>query len=391
MAAAQATVAPPVSWRRLLVVDVVLAVALSVMAVVDTARHPGVVHPWSELFAVVAVGSLALRSRAPLLMCAVAAAGLVGYALLPASGTPLWSFLGVLVLGFFAGAELDGRRALAGVGLLLVGCYVLQLSSTDRGDPSDNSFSEVWISPLVILGAPFAGGRVLRRSRRQNAELKRLSEELRAERQKREAEAAEAERRRIARELHDVISHSVSLMVVQAGAAEQLLNGDGAAREAVHAVRETGKEALAELRRQLAVLREGEAGPSTALPGLAEIPALVERSGGRFIVEGAKPGDVPAGLALTVYRVVQEGLTNARRHAVGSAVSVRLGYENAWMDVTVEDDGGGARSSEGSGQGLQGVRERVEMYDGQLDAGPRGDRPGWRLHARLPVTGRALS
>jgi len=393
--AAQATVAPPLTWRRLPVVDLVLTVGLSVMAALETSRRAGAVHPWSEIFAVVAVGSIALRSRSPLLMCATASAGVVGYALLPASGTPLWAFIGILVIGFFAGAELGGRRAVGGVGLLLFACYVIQLSSTDRGDPSDNTFSEVWISPLVILGAPYAAGRVLRRSRRQNAELHRLSEELRAEREKHAAEAAVAERRRIARELHDVISHSVSLMVVQAGAAEQLLAGNGAsdgpAREAVHSVRETGKEALAELRRQLGVLREGEAGPSTSLPGLSEVPALVERSGAELEVVSSPPTDVPAGLALTVYRMIQEGLTNARRHAAGAPATVRLEHGSGWVDVVVEDQGGAGPSSEGAGQGIQGIRERVEMYDGRLDAGPRADGPGWRLHARLPLRGQDAS
>jgi signal transduction histidine kinase len=213
---------------------------------------------------------------------------------------------------------------------------------------------------------------LLRRSRRQTAELHRLSEELQAERAKHEAEAAEAERRRIARELHDVISHSVSLMVVQAGAAEQLLNGDGAAREAVHAVRETGKEALAELRRQLAVLREGEGGPSTSLPGLAEIPALVERSGGILTTHGTKPDDVPAGLALTVYRMVQEGLTNARRHAADSPVSVVLDYEADCVGVTVEDEGGAVRRAKVPAKGSSGSASasRCTTASSKQDPGP---------------------
>jgi len=372
---------------RVPVFDAVVAAVLVVAALVDTIRRPGAVHPWADIAAMGCAGALVLRTRAPLVMSALAAGCLTAYALLPSPATPLWTFLTILLVCFSVGANVGGRRTLVALAMLLVAGYVLQLNSTDR-QASDNTLSEIWISPLVIIGGPFLAGRLLRRSRRQTAELHRLSEELQAERAKHEAEAAEAERRRIARELHDVISHSVSLMVVQAGAAEQLLNGDGAAREAVHAVRETGKEALAELRRQLAVLREGEGGPSRSLPGLAEIPALVERSGGILTIHGTKPDDAPAGLALTVYRMVQEGLTNARRHAADSPVSVVLDYEAGCVGVTVEDEGGAVPSSEGAGQGLLGIRERVAMYEGQLEAGPRSDRPGWRLHARLPIGGR---
>lgn len=371
-------------WRPVPVLDVALALVLVGYAVAVTARDAAATHPATELAAATATGSLLLRTRAPMTMAAVAAAGITGYALLPGSGTPLWTFLAVLVLCFSIGAGLSGRRRWAALGLLLASGYALQLSSVDRQSPSDNTFSEVWISPLVIIGGPALAGALLQRSRRQTAELERLTSALAAERERHAEAAATAERNRIARELHDVISHAVTVMVVQAGAAEQLLPADAEAWRRVHAVRQTGKEALGELRRQLGVLRDGRSPGPGPLPGLAEITDLVATGGGTY-ADRPPPGvEVPPGLGLTAYRTVQEALTNARRHAPGAPVTVSVTCVDGVLDILVADDGPGSSSTQGGGNGLPGMRERVEMYGGHLDAGPAGGR-GWRVHARLPL------
>jgi signal transduction histidine kinase len=240
----------------------------------------------------------------------------------------------------------------------------------------------VWISPLVIVGAPAFAGSLLQRSRSQTEEVRRLAGELERERRRHAEAAATAERHRIARELHDVISHSVSVMVVQAGAAEQVLP-EGPARSQVHAIRETGKEALAELRRQLGLLRDGVADPVSPLPGLAELPALVATSGGRLTVTGLD-GPLPAGLELAAYRIVQEALTNAARHAHGSAPEVAVTRAGDRLELAVTDSGGRSQGG-GTGHGLMGMRERVAAYGGQVTAGPAPEGPGWQVRAWLPI------
>jgi signal transduction histidine kinase len=373
---------PPVPW-----VDALIALVLTVYAVLATTQDPLATHPWSEIAAALVPASVALRTRFPMAMAALAAAGLLVMALLPGAATPLWAFLVVLVVGFSVGAHLDGRRRWLALGLLLLGGYALQLASVDRNDPSDNSFTELFVSPLVILGGPAFAGSLLRRSRVQNAELRRLGEELEAERERHAEAAAAAERDRIARELPDVVSHAVTVMVVQAGAAEQLLGPEDAARSHVHAVRETGKQALGELRRQLGLMRQGAPASASPLPGLDQIPDLVASSGAELAVEPGVPVEVAPGLGLTVYRVVQEALTNAQRHAPAAPVAVRLGGGAGSIEVVVLDEGPGASNQHGAGVGLRGMRERVEMYGGCLEVGPRSDGRGWRVLARLPLAG----
>jgi signal transduction histidine kinase len=292
------------------------------------------------------------------------------------------------VIAFSAGVHLDGGRLWVGTALLLLSGYFLQVVTSARS-PGGLSFGDVWISPMVIIGGPMLAGVLLRRSRRQTEQLRRLTAELDGEREKHAQAAATEERNRIARELHDVISHSVSVMVVQAGAAEQLLPGNEPAREQVHAVRETGKEALAELRRQLGVLRDGQPEGPAPLPGLPELPALVQAAGARFTLEDRSASPVAPGVGLAVYRVVQEALTNARRHASGAPVSVWLRHDADGIDLVVEDEGGTGAPVGDGGNGLPGMRERVQMYGGQLEAGPNRGTPGWRVHASLPLVDRA--
>ena len=363
--------------------DLAIAALLVAAAIATESQQPGVVHPWTELLAAIAVGAIALRTRAPEAMVLASCASLAVYAFLPATGTPLWTFLGVLVVCFSVGAGLDGRRRLVMVGVLLATAYLLQLA-TSANEPVTTE--DLYVSPLVIVGAPAFAGMLLRRSRRQTETVHRLAAELALEREKHAELAVVAERGRLARELHDVISHAVTVMVVQAGAAEQLLDADDPARSHVHAVRSTGKQALGELRRQLGLMREGRPTSPSPLPGLPEVRGLVEEMGAELSIDPDLPVEVAPGLGLTVYRVVQEALTNAHRHAAGAPVRVLLRRDGPDLEILVDDDGAGTSSTEGTGHGLSGMRERVEMYGGHLDVGPRGDGGGWRVRVELPVS-----
>jgi signal transduction histidine kinase len=212
---------------------------------------------------------------------------------------------------------------------------------------------------------------------------------------RRAAAAVADERARIARELHDVVAHSVSLMVVQAGAATQVAEADPRqARAALETIRRTGVEALSDLRRLLDLVRGEDTPPGgTGLapqPGTAMLDELVALTRTpdldvRLDVAGA-PRPIAPGVDLTVYRIVQESLTNVRRHSGASRADVRLRYLPDAVQVEVVDDGTGPGTADRAGHGLVGMRERVAVYDGALDvgAGPSG---GFRVSAVLPTAG----
>jgi len=208
----------------------------------------------------------------------------------------------------------------------------------------------------------------------------------------RETELAAAEERaRIARELHDVVAHGLSLMVVQAEAAEEMLaHSPEAAAAPLHRVQETGRQSLAEMRRLLGVLRSaGDAAPSTApQPSLRRLPDLVREAadvGLRVDVDVVgEPRDLPLGIELAAYRIVQEALTNTRRHGRTRVARVRLGYCPEALRIEVTDDGTGGDSPGPAGHGLIGMRERAALYGGTLEAGP-ADGGGFRVAAVLPL------
>jgi signal transduction histidine kinase len=201
--------------------------------------------------------------------------------------------------------------------------------------------------------------------------------------------AVAAERARISRELHDIIGHSVSVIALQAGAAEQLLKRDPD-RAATHldTIQRTAREALGEMRRLMGVLREDE--PSlTPQPGIGRVPDLVEQAKDdglhvELVESGTRP-EVSPGVDLAAYRVVQEALTNARKHAGPVAAVVRIGYEPEAVDVEVTNAAGGVGPDQNGGkQGLIGMRERVRLFGGSFEAGARAD-GGFRVHARFPT------
>lgn len=236
---------------------------------------------------------------------------------------------------------------------------------------------------LVLL----AIGEVARVSRERGAERARSREEEALRR-------ASEERLRIARELHDVLAHNISLINVQAGVALHLIDEQPEqARTALAAIKQASKDALGELRSVLEVLRRsGEEEPRTPQPGLDELDDLVSRAGAAGVevtveVDGS-PRELPAEVDLAAFRIVQEAVTNVARHAGESSATIRVAYGKDDLTVQVDDNGRGATPGmiSGGGSGIAGMRERTAALGGRLDAGPRPG-GGFRVRAQLPVDG----
>lgn len=247
----------------------------------------------------------------------------------------------------------------------------------------------VWI-PAVIM---FLVRKAVRERQLRAEALAARAELLERERELRAHEAVADERARIARELHDLVAHNVSVMVVQAGAERHALPpGQESTREALTSIEGAGRQALAEARRLLGMLRRnGEHEELEPQPGLDQVEFLVEqieRAGlpVKLGVEGERTL-LPAGVDLCAYRVVQESLTNALKHAGPARADVLLRYGPDALEVQVRDDGAGAPhpNGDGAGHGLIGMRERVGLYGGELHTGPRGDGPGFEVRAHIPL------
>ena len=239
----------------------------------------------------------------------------------------------------------------------------------------DQGLGEIpWVGGFFI--AAWFVGFFLKSRSRQTEELRERAERLELEREVKARTAVAEERARIARELHDVVGHSVSVMTVQASAVRRLLREDQQReREALQTVEETGREALAEMRRLVGVLRRPEEAPALVpQPSLEHVDKLVAQSresglDTKLLLEGT-PSALPPGIDLTAYRLVQEGLTNAIKHANAKHAEVVVRYDNGSVELVVRDDGTGDGEGGGSGHGLVGMRERVAVYGGELSAGP---------------------
>jgi signal transduction histidine kinase len=249
-----------------------------------------------------------------------------------------------------------------------------------------------WASTLVGGTAIWLAGNTVRDNKARADLLAERAQRLEHERELATRLALADERQRIARELHDVVAHSVSVMVVQAGAARTLVTKQPArASEALLAVEGAGREALDELRRLLGLLRNAEAEPSLVpQPGLGQLDRLVERVSQAGLPVAVRiagtPRPLPPGLDLTVYRILQEALTNALKHANGAACQVLVEFDERELRLEVLDAGGsnGATAGSGAGRGLLGMQERVAVYGGQLQVGRRPE-GGFGVRARLPL------
>ncbi len=298
---------------------------------------------------------------------------------------PFEPFAAGVVACFALGIHADRRGLRAGLVvfalLVLASAIVLAVGGSTVGNA---------LPVLIWWGAAIAIGRGLRERQALVELLRERSARLERDRERDMADAALEERARIARELHDVIAHAVSLMVVQASAERRLLEPDQRrTADTLETIESSGREALGELRRLLGVLRARGRDRLAPQPGLDALPELLDegRRGGReirFEVEG-EPVRLPAGLDLTAYRIVQEGLTNARKHAAGAAVDLTLRWRASELEIDVADQGPGPPvNPNGAGHGLIGMRERASLYGGSLRTGPGPD-GGFRVLARLPI------
>jgi signal transduction histidine kinase len=332
--------------------------------------------------------SVAWRRRAPVLAAAGGLVAIIGFELL--AYVDNWNFpaLAILLNGFSLAAYTEGRRFVLGQALTLGLVWTAVAVDQKSSKPGDFVFTFV-----VFWLVPAAAGRTLRNRRALTAELQAKAERLEREREDQAREAVTDERARIARELHDVVAHSVSVMVIQAAAARRVAGADPeAARTALGAAQSAGREALLEMRRMVGVLRRGdEELDASGPPGLGALGALVARARAAGLpvelrVEGEAERLGP-GADLAAYRVVQEALTNAIKHARGARARVVVRYGPEGVDIEVSDTGtgpGGAVGAlDGGGHGLVGMRERIALYGGEVEAGRRRG-GGFEVRAHLP-------
>jgi len=341
---------------------------------------------WFDLLAILAITLPFFARRrfpfgAPVAVgVAIAASSFVDERYVPNGLIPLLvAFSGFILLG----AVRDRTQAVAGLAIGL-GVVAVVTHNDPLGGFGNFVFTGIAFCIAWTIGFAVSG------KFRETDEARERAARAEREREERALLAVSDERARIARELHDVVGHSVSVMTVQASAARRLLRPDQAKeRDALLVVEQSGREALAEMRRMVGVLRRPEEAPALApQPSLEFLDKLVEhaRETGLPVdlrIEGA-PVQLPAGVDLTAYRLVQEGLTNAIKHARAEHAEVIVRYGDGRVEVTVSDDGSGDGSGDKGGHGLVGMRERVSVYGGELEAGPQPE-GGYRLHASLPV------
>ena len=368
---------PPVS-------DLVIAGALTLWAVLEAFLVEGAgTVPMRILAGCAMTVPLAFRRRHALPVVLIVGGVLITRAAIGSPNEDSASFFPALLLATFSVALYERRPQLAMAGgafaVAAVLSAVLLGFGEDKGTSKD--IGNLTIVTFFTVSAWSAGWLLRKRAehaRRVEAESGALAKE-----------AVSGERARIARELHDIVAHSVSVISVQAGAAEQYLERDPArARQHLGTVQDTARDALTEMRRLTGVLRDEAAGYEPQ-PGLARVGDLVERARDAGLeVELAEEGErrsVPPGVDLAAYRIVQEALTNARKHAGEVAARVHVRYLDSAVEVEVVNAAGsGAQNGEGAGHGLVGMRERARVYGGDLETGQQPD-GGYRVRARLPL------
>ena len=318
---------------------------------------------------------LVVRKRWPIPVLFLALAGF----LIAGDKSNLSSLAGGLIAALTVG--LDRRHPRIGALAIFV---VAAAISIEFGQGSRTELPiPAFLTPFLLIGSAFLAGRAI-------ASAQQRASQLEDEREGAIKAAAEQERRRIARELHDVIAHSVGVMVVQAGAARHVLSEKPeAARESLVAVEASGHEAMAELRRLLGVLNDdGDSAPLAPVSGIARLDSLVDgvRKAGLPVdlrIEGeARP--LPPGVDAAAYRIVQEALTNALKYAGGAPTQAVVRFRPAAIDIDVIDEGKVLSPAEGVGRGLIGMRERVALFGGTIETGPR-EQGGYAVHAHLPI------
>jgi signal transduction histidine kinase len=343
------------------------------------------------LLTVAQAAPLVWRRRAPRLVLAATFAA--AFATLVLGYQPTWAQAAMLVALYTVAAHRPRRQAVAaalllGAGLIAYGVIAERMYPSTTVEAS----AQDWVFSFLQFVTAWFLGDLQHRRIAYTSKLELLNAQLAGEQELRARWAVAEERGRIARELHDVVAHSVSVMVVQAGAARRSVPANpDQATTALTQIEATGRQALAEMRRLLGLLRDGQDGAValTPQPSLAHLDSLLAaaREAGlpvELAVEG-EPRQLPAGIDLSAYRIVQEALTNSLKHAGPATATVRLRYGTEALEVEVSDDGRGAGTN-GDGHGLIGMRERVALFGGALEVGTRPG-GGFQVAARLPLDG----
>ena len=371
----------------LLIVLLALEAMLEVALASDSPDAPRST-PWFSVPAI-AVMVLPLLARRRYPFAAPAAYWLLATGFSFVDGRLVTSMTSVMVLGltaaFLLGNLRDGMQARIGLAVVLGGAAII-----DYNRPGHSTAELVFI-PL-LFGIGWLGGYALRERAVQAEAAEERAAQAEREREAAARLAVAEERARIARELHDIVAHAVSVMVLQVGAVRHKLPDTLADdRDALTGVERTGRAALAEMRRLLGAMRhDGQDLELTPQPGLDGLDSLLEDVGRaglpvRLHLDGDRV-PLPRALDLSAYRIVQEGLTNALKHARATHADVTLRYGPRELQIEVRDDGRGTSTSDGLGHGLVGVRERVKIYGGEMTAGP-APQGGFVLSTRLPLGG----
>jgi signal transduction histidine kinase len=360
--------------------DVLLAAVFTVISVAQVLISP-IADPVA-IGVVIALGStlpLAWRRTYP------AAAALAGTAIwiVPSDGFVVLGYIAGFLLFYSVGAHVASLRAMlattaAGLVLSVIGALTHTSTWVD------------YINVVTVVLGPVAVGRFVRHQREQSARLRELTLHLERERERSAGLAVAEERARIARELHDVVAHGISVVAIQADAAEAALDSDPElARGPIGEIKRTARESLGEMRGLLGVLREADEGAERSpLPGLEQLPDLLERSrAGGLDVELRVEGDaqpLPQGVDLAAYRILQESLTNVRKHAGAAPTVVDLDWREDALELRVRDHGIAANGDGQAGHGLIGMRERARAHGGSFSSGPAVD-GGYEVRAILPL------
>ena len=369
------------SWQA---VDCAAAVLLTSMAAVEAASAPHLKGA-AVIVAVVFASTVGWCRRAPTAAVCVALLSAAAMVAIGAVDLPIAPLVTVILYFTLGRQSAAARRPVTGVLLVALAVPVVV------GSPGASHVNDVVSVSLFFVAAPFGAGWWVARGTVLTSELRRNVDELAHRQRDRALQAACEERARVARELHDVVAHNVSVMVVQLQAARRVAPADlAAAGTALQAVSDCGRDALVDMRRMIGVLHRDDL--ELAAPGLAQLPALVERaeaSGVRVTLEvRGTPRSLPPSVELTSYRLAQEALTNVIKHAAATTASIAVTYAPEAVELEVCDDGRGPglddRVGYTGGQGLIGMRERLALYGGELHVGARPS-GGFRVRARIPI------
>ena len=369
--------------------DLAFALALSAytqweLSVAEVVQGP----MWAQRLAfLMMTGAIAGRRATPLAAAVVGAAGMAVQTVLGVA-LAAGGFLAVIALTHSVALRCPRRAAVAGLVMIMAAVHLYDVLY-----PEEFSLPDLIANAAIFL-LVWALGRGARRWRHRTQELRERA--AAQQRQQEERSAIAQERASIARELHDIVAHAISVMVLQAGAARQVLNAQPQrASGPLLAVEDSGRQALDEMHRLLGILRRDDDGLAVAsVATLDRLPELVDhmRATGLDVevtIEG-EPHSLPSSLEQSAYRIVQEALTNTLKHSAAKRARVLIRYTSDALDLDVSDDGAAARqgATTGAGQGLVGMRERAALFGGELSAGPDANGT-WAVRARLPVTHQA--